>query len=50
MNKEDFVNVLKYLGLGGSSDMNEKLFWLFDKDNSGDVDYREFILGLGVFN
>ena len=50
MDKLSFTNVIKYLGLGGSNEIIERLFWLFDKDNSGDVDYKEFILGLGVFN
>ena len=35
------------VGLG--TDLSEKLFYVFDEDQSGTIDYKELIVGLEVF-
>lgn len=31
------------------TDLSEKLFYVFDEDQSGTIDYKELIVGLEVF-
>lgn len=35
--------------VGLASDLSEKLFYVFDEDQSGTIDYKELIVGLEVF-
>ena len=35
-------------GLGADKNLAEKLFYVFDEDSSGTVDYKELIVGLEV--
>ena len=37
------------MGLGTDPHLTEKLFYIFDEDGSGTVDYKELIIGLEVF-
>jgi len=47
--KEDFYELMSYIGLGAEKPVVEKLFYVLDDDNSGDIDYRELITGLEYF-
>ncbi|KAM3135325.1 hypothetical protein pb186bvf_012623 [Paramecium bursaria] len=49
MDKNDFQELLSYVGLGTDPHLTEKLFYIFDEDGSGTVDYKELIIGLEVF-
>ena len=49
MNRKDFGELLSYVGLGADENLADKLFYIFDEDNSGDVDYKELIIGLETF-
>ena len=35
--------------VGLASDLSERLFYVFDEDQSGTIDYKELIVGLEVF-
>lgn len=48
MDKEEFSELLSYVGLGADKNLAEKLFYVFDEDSSGTVDYKELIVGLEV--
>ncbi|CAD8197214.1 unnamed protein product [Paramecium octaurelia] len=47
LNKAEFTDLLSVVGLG--TDLSEKLFYVFDEDQSGTIDYKELIVGLEVF-
>jgi Ca2+-binding EF-hand superfamily protein len=49
MNKEEFIELLSYVGLGADINLADKLFYIFDDDSSGTVDYKELIVGLETF-
>ena len=49
MNQDEFAEILGYVGLGGDKNLIDKLFWIFDEDGSGDVDYKELVVGLEMF-
>lgn len=48
MNKEEFSELLNSVQLGADKNLAEKLFYVFDEDQSGTVDYKELIVGLEV--
>ncbi|CAD8187938.1 unnamed protein product [Paramecium octaurelia] len=48
MNKEEFSELLNSVQLGADRNLAEKLFYVFDEDQSGTVDYKELIVGLEV--
>lgn len=37
------------VGLGTDINLLEKLFYVFDEDSNGTVDYKELIIGLEIF-
>jgi Ca2+-binding EF-hand superfamily protein len=46
-NKEEFKELLSNIGLfGGDQNLVDKLFWVFDNDGDGKVDYKELAVGL----
>lgn len=49
MNRSEFQELLSYVGLGADINLADKLFYIFDADSSGTVDYKELIMGLEVF-
>jgi len=49
LTKEDFYELMSYIGLGAEKPVVEKLFFVLDEDSSGDIDYRELITGLEYF-
>lgn len=49
MNREEFGELLSFVGLGADPNLADKLFYIFDEDSSGTVDYKELIIGLEVF-
>jgi len=48
-NREEFGELLACIGIGHDQNLVNKLFWLFDDDGSGDVDYKELVVGLEMF-
>ena len=38
--------MMRNFGMGRDSDTTEKIFWVLDKDDSGELDYIEFMLGI----
>ncbi|KAL4455720.1 hypothetical protein ABPG74_003130 [Tetrahymena malaccensis] len=49
MDRAEFGELLSYVGLGAEQNLGDKLFYIFDDDNSGTVDYKELIIGLEMF-
>lgn len=49
LTRSDFGELLNAVGLGGDIALGDKLFYIFDEDNSGTVDYKELIMGLEIF-
>ncbi|KRX00947.1 hypothetical protein PPERSA_09553 [Pseudocohnilembus persalinus] len=49
MNRQEFGELLSYVGLGADNNLADKLFYIFDNDNSLTVDYKELIIGLETF-
>lgn len=49
MNRTQFAELLSYVGLGADENLTDKLFYIFDDDNSNTVDYKELIIGLEIF-
>jgi Ca2+-binding EF-hand superfamily protein len=49
LSKDDFYELMSYIGLGAEKPVVEKLFYVLDEDGSGDIDYRELITGLEYF-
>eukprot|EP01065_Artemidia_motanka_P050816 TRINITY_DN8777_c1_g1_i1.p1 TRINITY_DN8777_c1_g1~~TRINITY_DN8777_c1_g1_i1.p1 ORF type:complete len:1040 (+),score=379.72 TRINITY_DN8777_c1_g1_i1:85-3204(+) len=43
---DGFVNVLKRMGFEVDNDSADELFQFFDRDNSGEISYDEFIMGI----
>lgn len=37
---------MRSFGMGRDIDTIEKIFWVLDKDDSGELDYIEFMLGI----
>ena len=37
------------VGLGSDLNLLDKLFYVFDEDSNGTVDYKELIIGLEIF-
>eukprot|EP00744_Colponema_vietnamica_P003515 GILI01005379.1.p1 GENE.GILI01005379.1~~GILI01005379.1.p1 ORF type:complete len:524 (-),score=74.53 GILI01005379.1:304-1875(-) len=48
MDRPAFAQCMAYLGIGDPQ-VVEKLFWLFDDDGNGTVDYKELMVGLEFF-
>jgi Ca2+-binding EF-hand superfamily protein len=46
--KRIFYKMMDYFGLGKDKETLEKLFWVLDKDDSGEVEYIEFVLGIQI--
>ena len=46
--KRIFYKMMDYFGLGKDKETIEKLFWVLDKDDSGEVEYIEFVLGIQI--
>lgn len=49
LNHKEFQELLSFVGLGSDTNLGEKLFYIFDVDLSGTVDYKELIIGLELF-
>jgi Ca2+-binding EF-hand superfamily protein len=49
MEKADFEVVLKSIGVKYSKKLYDKLFWLFDMNNDGKIDLREYTLISNLF-
>ncbi|EGR29033.1 hypothetical protein IMG5_165020 [Ichthyophthirius multifiliis] len=49
MNRQEFGDLLTLVGLGADINLGDKLFYIFDEDNSQTVDYKELIVGLEMF-
>lgn len=49
LNHKEFQELLSYVGLGADANLGEKLFYIFDVDSNGSVDYKELIMGLELF-
>jgi hypothetical protein len=41
--------VLKENGITNDQELIYKLFWVFDEDGSGDIEYKELAFGLEMF-
>mmetsp|Transcript_30744 Transcript_30744/g.27955 ORF Transcript_30744/g.27955 Transcript_30744/m.27955 type:complete len:121 (+) Transcript_30744:337-699(+) len=48
--KIEFHHLMGSIGLGGEKTVVDKLFYVLDDDGSGDIDYRELIMGLELFH
>ena len=46
INIKEFRLLLMKVGFKQNDDLINKLFWIFDSDNSGDIDFKELGLGL----
>ena len=46
ISKEEFLSIP---GIG-SNPLGSRMIEIFDKDNSGDIDFKEFITGLSIFS
>lgn len=44
--KRLFYKMMHFFGLGKDKDTLGKIFWVLDKDDSGEIDYIEFVLGI----
>jgi len=49
INRKQFNDFLSAVGLGGDKGLSDKLFFVFDANQSGFIDYREMILGIEMF-
>lgn len=49
LNSQEFKDLLSYSGIGGDSDLIEKLFLIFDDTKSGYINYRELLVSLEIF-
>lgn len=48
INIKEFRLLLMKVGFKEKDDLIDKLFWIFDSDNSGDIDFKELGLGLEI--
>ena len=49
MSEEGFQNIYRqFFPNGDSSEFASKVFHVFDKDNSGEIDFKEFICALSI--
>lgn len=49
LNLKEFTSVMKENGITNDIDLINKLFWVFDEDGSGDIEYKELAFGLEMF-
>ncbi len=49
LNIKEFTMVLKDNGITNDQELINKLFWVFDEDGSGDIEYKELAFGLEMF-
>ena len=49
MNKKEFGELMISNGITKDWDIINKLFWVFDEDGSGDIEYKELAFGLEMF-
>ena len=49
MNKKEFGDLMISNGITKDFDLINKLFWVFDEDGSGDIEYKELAFGLEMF-
>ena len=49
LNKKEFAELMKSNQITNDLDLINKLFWLFDEDGSGDIEYKELAFGLEMF-
>jgi Ca2+-binding EF-hand superfamily protein len=49
LNLKEFTKVLKENGITNDQELINKLFWVFDEDGSGDIEYKELAFGLEMF-
>lgn len=52
LNREEFEKLLFKIGLGAGTDktMVDKLFWIFDDDQNGEIDHKELAIGLELLS
>ena len=50
LNKEEFASLIVSNGISNDMDLISKLFWLFDEDMSGDLQYSELVFGFEMFS
>ena len=48
LNKKEFNDFLSSAGLGGQTELVDKMFFIHDETNCGSVDYREVLLSLEI--
>ncbi|CAD8047041.1 unnamed protein product [Paramecium sonneborni] len=49
LTKQDFYELMVAVGMGSDINLLDKLFYVFDEDSNGTVDYKELIIGLEIF-
>ena len=49
MNNKEFEEMIIGFGITNDKDLINKLFWIFDEDGSGDIDYKEIAFGIEMF-
>jgi Ca2+-binding EF-hand superfamily protein len=49
LNKKEFGDLMISNGITKDRDIINKLFWVFDEDGSGDIEYKELAFGLEMF-
>ena len=49
MNKKEFEDMIVRFGITSNKDLINKLFWIFDEDGSGSIDYKEIAFGIEMF-
>lgn len=49
LNLKEFTRVMKVNGVSNEAEFINKLFWIFDENDSGDIEYKELAFGLEMF-
>ncbi len=49
VNKEEFKMIMNYIGLKKDNNLVERLYWLFDLNGDGNIDYNEITYSINLF-
>lgn len=49
LDKNQFAKLMISFNITKDQDLINKLFWIFDEDGSGDIEYKELAFGLEMF-
>jgi Ca2+-binding EF-hand superfamily protein len=49
LDKKQFAKLMISHSITKDQDLINKLFWIFDEDGSGDIEYKELAFGLEMF-